>query len=982
MKKNRLKNAASRNRYSLLAFGATAFVMLIVYYCFSVIPFGDYTVLRMDMYHQYGPLFAELYDRITMGKSLVYSWTTGLGGSFLGNFGNYLASPFAIVMLLLGHKNMPEAIAIMILLKAAFASAFFSWYLRKTTGKNDFTVSAFGVLYSFCGFFIAYYWNIMWIDAMALFPIVMYGIEQIIRRGKFGTYLFSLAAVMVTNYYMAYIICLFSVIYFLFYYLSAYSLGERLNTAKYVDENGEKVKLTKAQRKEFGGKNGGIKAIGNSRFINSGLRFAFASVCAACLAAFMLLPLYFILKSCSATSGTFPAEYRSYFKIFDFIANHLVSLEPTIRSSGDDVLPNIYCGMVTVLLAPLYLYSKSYSIREKVCYCALLGIMFVSFNINMLNYIWHGFHFPNDLPYRLSYIYSFLLLVMAYKALIHIKDFTPKMLLTVGVAVVAFVVFAEKIGSKNVSEDTVIISIIFAIFYVFVLVLMRSGKYQASAVALLLFCGIVSEAAVGNTSHYSMSQQKKYFVGDYDDFQTVKEEIDSREKTGFYRMELTDLRARMDPSWYNYNGVSIFSSMAYEKTSNLVHYLGMDGNVINSYTYNGFQTPVFNMMTSLKYIVNNIQDYPTPSKELYEPVTKFDKFDAYQNNYELSLGYGVNKAILGWDYDNSNPFTVQNDYFKCATGIEDVFSQVIIDRFDYDNISEIPIGYDTGSLTFFRDVDDVDASFTACYEIKETKEYFIYINSSNVEDVVISYGDVSFTHNFSSEHIIGIGKIEEGDTLYVNVPIHEGNSGYVDMYMCGMDMEKFTEGYSMLEKAQLKISSFDETKIVGKATVAEDCVFYTSIPYDESWQITVDGKRVSVEEMQECKIGDGFIGFNLSRGTHDIEFNYHARGLRIGVAVSAATAVLLLLVFVFLKKLRLISCVTKGYEDTAVIDTYVIPSSEPVGKADESELPENELSLEHCDEPETVEESTPVAEESETTEEINSEDSDNKETES
>ena len=149
MKKNKFIQAVLDSKYSLLAFAASAFVMIIVYYCFDVIPFGDYTVLRMDLYHQYGPLFAELYDRITTGESLIYSWNSGLGSSFLGNFSNYLASPLAIIMLLLGHENMPEAIAIMILLKASFASAFFSFYLRKTTGRNDFSTAAFGVLYSF-----------------------------------------------------------------------------------------------------------------------------------------------------------------------------------------------------------------------------------------------------------------------------------------------------------------------------------------------------------------------------------------------------------------------------------------------------------------------------------------------------------------------------------------------------------------------------------------------------------------------------------------------------------------------------------------------------------------------------------------------------------------------------------------------------------------------------------------------------------------
>ena len=122
VKNNKFFRTLSNNKYSLLAFGASAFVMVIVYYCFNVIPFGDYTVLRMDLYHQYGPLFAELYDRITQGESLVYSWNSGLGSSFLGNFSNYLASPLAIIMLILGHENMPEAISLMVLLKASFAT--------------------------------------------------------------------------------------------------------------------------------------------------------------------------------------------------------------------------------------------------------------------------------------------------------------------------------------------------------------------------------------------------------------------------------------------------------------------------------------------------------------------------------------------------------------------------------------------------------------------------------------------------------------------------------------------------------------------------------------------------------------------------------------------------------------------------------------------------------------------------------------------
>ena len=129
-KKSFLAKLFSDNKVSFFAFFCTTIIMLLVFYCFNMVPFGDVTILRMDLYHQYGPLFAELYERVKDGDSLLYSWNTGLGGTFLGNFFNYLASPLFFVIFFFDHVDLPDAIALMILLKSAFASAFFAYYLR------------------------------------------------------------------------------------------------------------------------------------------------------------------------------------------------------------------------------------------------------------------------------------------------------------------------------------------------------------------------------------------------------------------------------------------------------------------------------------------------------------------------------------------------------------------------------------------------------------------------------------------------------------------------------------------------------------------------------------------------------------------------------------------------------------------------------------------------------------------------------------
>ena len=113
---------------------------------------------------------------------------------------------------------MPEAIASMIVAKAGLAAAAFTYYLKKSQGRHDFSSAAFGVLYAMCGYFIAYYWNVMWIDTMAYFPLVILGIENIINRRSPKLYIPMLAITLLTNYYMGYMVCIFSVLYFIVYF--------------------------------------------------------------------------------------------------------------------------------------------------------------------------------------------------------------------------------------------------------------------------------------------------------------------------------------------------------------------------------------------------------------------------------------------------------------------------------------------------------------------------------------------------------------------------------------------------------------------------------------------------------------------------------------------------------------------------------------------------------------------------------------------
>lgn len=898
-KKGRLFN----NRFIFLAMGGSLLISLLIAYCYNMIPFANFTILRMDLYHQYGPLFAELYERIKGGESLLYSWNAGGGSSFLGNFYNYLSSPLSFIILLFDHAKIPIAIGVMIFTKAVLASATFTYYLKSSLNKHSYITAGFGVLYAFSGYFIAYYWNLMWLDAFVLLPLVLLGIERIINKGKPALFTIALAVTMFSNYYMAYMVCMFSVIYFLYYYFSNYSIKDSLADIR-LPHNKNKI-----------WNKGIVYKVRSSRFLGSGVTFAAAALVAALCVAFALLPTYYILRACSATSGTFPEELKTYNTIFDILANHLASVEPTIRSSGKFVLPNVYCSVITVMLVPLFFFTKTISLREKISTTALLAVMYMSFNTNYLNYIWHGFHFPNDLPYRFSFMYTFVILVIAFKTLMRIKEFKPKELLGVGFATVLFIMVVEKTGSKNVDTDSVLISLVFAIAYTIGFYLLTNKKYNLQATALFIFCCLVSEYAVANTDNYVMNQELKYYSSDYDSFEQVKEKIDKNHNSdNVYRMELTNLRTRMDPCWYNYNGMSIFSSMAYEKHSNLQQHLGLYGNFINSYTYN-LQTPVYNAMFALDYVVNNDSSIVL-NDELFTYIDRSDKFTAYKNNYSLPIAFMVNESVTDWDHTNYNPFEVQSNFFYHATGMSDVF--VTEDIFD------ISGGYGVNNLSnpsdgsdcFFFDCEYTDGSGQINITIipEETKSMYLYIESSSLGMLTVDKQGRQLSQNIDDEHyILDLGLCTEGELISLTISVKDGRSdGYADFILRSVNMETFEKGYQMLKEQSLMVDEFTDTKITGKINVKEDGVLYTSIPYDEGWKIKVDGKEIDKEEY--LAIGDALLGIYLEKGEHTIEFEYEPQGLKIGIVLSIFGLIILLAYLFVIRKLKFVRIYTLTFD--------------------------------------------------------------------
>lgn len=854
------------NRFVLLSMCLATIGILFVFMIFKMFPFGDMTVLRMDLYHQYGPLFVELYDRVTDFKSFLYSWESGGGSSFLGNYFNYLSSPFSFLIFLFDKNQIGYAITFLVIVKGVLSAGTFTYFLKKSFNAHSYVSASFGVFYAFSGYFLAYYWNIMWVDGMIWLPLVALGIEDIIDKGKCKRYILSLSVLLFSSYYIGYMTCIFSVLYFFVYFIANKDFSAKINI--YC----EKQKP--------------IKEFFNNRFVMSVVKFGFSSLFVGMLCACFLLPIYFILQSCSATSDSFPSTFEQNFNLIDMLSSHLTGLETTIRSSGEDVLPNIYCGILPAMLLPMYLVNKKIGLKEKASYIFLLLFFIVSFDCNILDFMWHAFHMPNDLPFRYSFLYVFILLVMSFRGLMNFKGIEYRDVMITGIAFIFLVLYFQKNPTNKISGFTIYVSLIFIIVWTLVLLVIKKENFSKFVIGLTIVCMTFCEVIVGDSKSYLFTQEQTPYVEKMDTMANAVNYLKEKDK-GFYRTELTYLNTRMDPCIYNYNGISAFSSMAYQEYSQTQYNLGMFGNRINSYTYNT-QTPVYNMMYAIKYLIKDSSSLDLSENYYKKIYTTKDtlKTSVYENKYSLPIAFVASKSLENWNDIEGNPFEVQEDLIDKATGVSNVFVPVEYTGTESYNATCEEVNQNGA---FF--VDDIEENTGASVDVlfKSVKDgnVYIYVTSNEIENINYYWSDGTKTtyQSIVEPYILDLGYHKAGDEIKAILDLNgiTSSSASFNIYAYNIDDTVLESAYEMLSLGQMNIEKHSDTKLEGTINAGYDGYLYTSIPYDEGWKIYIDGHEVKTFE-----IGESQLASTIKQGKHKIKLVYSPKGLTYGLPISAA----------------------------------------------------------------------------------------------
>lgn len=798
------------------AFMIPLVAMMIIFMQRGIFPFGDESFLRTDMYHQYAPFFSEFKHKLDTGGSLLYSWNIGLGINFSALYAYYLASPLNWLVLLVPKSFVLEFMTYMIVLKIALSGLTFAYYLSEHGRKEKAGIAFFGTFYALSGYMAAYNWNIMWLDCIWLFPLICLGIERLVFNKKGFLYAFSLGISITSNYYISIMICLFMVIYF-----AALIIIKR--------------------KKDFRG------------LIASCFRFILYSLLAGGISAVVLLPEVYALKDTASGEFNFPKTFTQYFSIIDMFARHMPGVKTEI---GLDHWPNIYCGVAVYLFLILYLLNKRISAKEKIIYFIMLLFMLASFSIDVLNYIWHGLHFPNSLPARQSFIYIFLILYMSYRAYYNLNWNTLGDIGIAGMGSIGFIILCQEfVTTDHFTFGVFYASMILIGIYSGLLYLYKSKKININIILMITALLVLCEAML-NTGLTSVSTVGR---SDYmDDNKSVKAVLGALPKSDFYRIEKVNRKTKNDGAWMNFPTVSLFSSTARASLSNFFKDIGVESST-NAYSITG-STPLVDMLFGVKYAL-----YTGESEIPYlNLIASDDNIYLYENIYTLPLGYMVGPGFeTSWNRELENPADVQNNLCQII-GVPNVLV-----------------------------VENGEIEGEAGYRFKASKPglYYAFSNNGSVEDVrvlnVETGVDKTFEH-VNRRYMLDLGYLEKDVEMSITSP--EGKA--LDLAVYRFDMEALREAYRMLTISTFDILVMSDNYIEGDVEAGPEEVLLTSIPYDKGWKVTVDGKEVEARE----GIGT-FLAIDMTEGKHHITMEYMPEGLVYGAYLTVGSILFLCVLY-------------------------------------------------------------------------------------
>ncbi len=762
----------------VLAFLLPVLSMTIIYAIFGVYPFGDKTVLVMDLNVQYVNFF-EYYRKVLSGDAgLIYSFNKEMGGTMFGIFAYYLSSPFSLLVTFFPASMLPDAIALMTLLKIGASGLAFAIFISHLFKKSDLSIVLFSCVYALMMYQMHYQMCIMWLDGVIWLPIILLGTERIIN-GKSGVlFLVAFTISLFSNYYTAYMNALFVILYFF---------------ARYFMQNDK---------------------IDTKDLLNKTLKMLILGLLGVLMGAVILIPSFVEMFNGKLNYEPFNPDI--------FISSGITSIARRLFIGQYDKItnigtPNIFCGMLCGILTSVYFFNSEIKTRKKLIIAGVFAILLVSMFFKDIDIIWHIFSYPNWFPYRYAYVFCLLSIVTAAEGFYEMKKASRKMFLC-ALCGYSILILACLLFGKTLITDSKLAawSLVFAAAYMGALVLWLKSKKTIKniicAAVVVLTCieliinGYATINGLNRNHRYILRENYNTQVTKIDEIVDYMKGLDD----GLIRMDKTVTRTENDPLFFGFNGISHYSSNFNNNIVTLNNKLGMlQESVVTRYAGS---TTLTDSIFGIKYIASNDKIH-----EDYETLEKIGDTYVYKNPYALSLGFAAERDVLNKPAYGSSYFENQDMLATSVLGDSYLMQNEVLDIKDKNAVEFVTEYSGSYYLSLGKKyTGDIELSINGektiyPYDNITKKVFYLgkypegvnisvkFIKTKEISkpelacfDTERFYADCAKKNNESAFNISeytdttikGTVKIGDGEVLFTTIPYEKGWTAYVDGKKC------------------------------------------------------------------------------------------------------------------------------------------------------------------------------------------------------
>ena len=744
------------------------FCCLIMLFFINNFIFSENSILYSDSQYQYFQTF--IYLKQLLNNHSLYSFQIGLGTPMIATIAYYLSSVINIFVYF--FNNIELFLMMTILIKISLCGLTMYNYL-KYNYKSKY-IFIFSTSYALSFYILVNYFQFMWLDAYLLSPLLLLGIDKIIKEKKYLLYGITLFLIILSNYYMGYMCCLFGTLYFIYKYL--------LN-----NKDKRTIKI-----------------------------FIIISILFGLMTMFLHIPNLLELLKIERNSAK---DYLFNTDILGILSKLFVgsNVEGGILNYYH---PYLYIGIFNIILLLFYFINKKINKKERILSSIFILILILNIIFVPFDNFWHALSSPIGYNFRYIYLFNIVLINICLKSFINIK-YVDK--IWYYIAFLIFLLISELVILRDIMNYfNIYISVIMFLIYLIMF------KCDNKDVKLLFIILAISELFFNG---YTVLKRFEFSTKTYlNNIYLEKEKIlNDISDESFYRLEFFNRFAYNDPLTYGYYGASGWYSSVY-LNSEFYDMIGY-GTFNNSLGYNNYL--LLDSLFNIKYVIslNELKYYDLISvnkisayKESFYGIGYIDSY-LYKNPYSLSLGYMVSNKIKE-DFDCDNPFDCQNKIINNMTdtnnniyeeylyedGIklkkEDFYLLPMIDDYKEKSILSLNkksftlVDNNNNSLFFENNFD----------EIKITTENIskIYLAYFNYDEFINKYNILKENQlnitSFKENHIKGNINVDNNNVLFLSIPYDDGfkilvDNKEVDYYkvidnFIGLDLEK---GYHDIE---------------------------------------------------------------------------------------------------------------------------------------------------------------------------------------